>query len=43
VENVFVVALSYLLLKEIPTLLTISGGILILSAAVLVTVKGDNS
>ena len=43
VENVFVVGLSYLFLNEIPTLLTLLGGLLVLSAAAMVALKGDNS
>ena len=43
VENVFVVFIGYLFLAEIPTLLTFAGGLLVIAAAVLVTLKGDNS
>lgn len=43
VENIFVVALSYLFLKEIPTAMAIIGGLLILTATAVVTLKGDNS
>ena len=43
VENVFVVFIGYLFLEEIPTLSTFLGGLLVIAAAVLVTLKGDNS
>lgn len=43
VENVFVVFIGYLFLQEIPTLMTIFGGFLVIFAAVLVILKGDNS
>lgn len=43
VENVFVVAIGFFFLQEIPTLMTVLGGFLVISAAVLVTLKGDNS
>lgn len=43
VENVFLVIVSLLFLKEVPTTMTLIGGILVISAAALVTIKGDNS
>jgi DME family drug/metabolite transporter len=43
VENVFVVLIGLLFLSEIPTLTTIGGGLLVIAAGVLVTLKGDNS
>lgn len=43
VENVFVVIIVFLFLREIPTLMTFLGGALVISAAALVTLKGDNS
>ena len=43
VENVFVVFIGYLFLAEIPTLATFLGGLLVIAAAALVTLKGDNS
>ncbi len=43
VENVFVVFIGYLFLSETPTLLTLIGGFLVICAAALVTLKGDNS
>ena len=43
VENVFVVFIGYLFLAEIPTLATFLSGLLVIAAAALVTLKGDNS
>lgn len=43
VENVFVVIIGLLFLSEVPTLATISGGLLVIAAGVFVTLKGDNS
>lgn len=43
VENVFVVIIGFIFLQEIPTQMTLIGGLLVISAAVLVTLKGDNS
>lgn len=43
VENVFVVMIGFWFLKETPTLMTLLGGLLVITAAVLVTLKGDNS
>lgn len=43
VENVFVVIIGMIFLQEMPTLMTIFGGLLVIAAAVLVTLKGDNS
>ena len=43
VENVFVVIIGLSFLSEIPTLATIGGGLLVIAAGVLVTLKGDNS
>jgi drug/metabolite transporter (DMT)-like permease len=43
VENVFVVASSLVFLKEVPTIATIIGGMIILGTIALVTVKGDRS
>ena len=43
VENVFVVIIGLLFLSEVPTLATIGGGLLVIAAGVLVTLKGDNS
>jgi drug/metabolite transporter (DMT)-like permease len=43
VENVFVVALSFLFLREVPTALTIIGGMAVLTAATIVTLKGENA
>ena len=43
VENVFLVILSLVFLKEIPTMATIIGGLIILGTIALVTVKGDKS
>lgn len=43
VENVFVVVIGFFFLQEIPTLMTILGGLLVISSAIIVTLKGDNS
>src|SRR3990167_4555007 len=43
VENVFVVMIGFWFLNETPTLMTLFGGLLVIAAAVLVTLKGDNS
>lgn len=43
VENVFVAVVGYMFFREVPTIIALFGGLMILSAAALVTVKGDNS
>lgn len=42
-ENVFIVFIALIFLNETPTLMTLIGGVLIITSAALVTLKGDNS
>ncbi len=42
-ELVFATAFAFLFFREIPTIFTILGGLLIISSSVLIILKGDNS
>ena len=42
-ENVMVIALGLLVLKEVPTVFALYGGLLVMIASALVAIKGENS
>ena len=42
VENVFAIILAAMFLKEIPTILTVVGGSLILLSSIIVILKSEN-